>query len=117
MHRFHCLVLPLLLAAACTREAQPRASDTEPAKASASAAAAAPAPDFKLTERIAGDPSEYYHLKDDPGEEHNLWDHPDANAEKLKQRLHAYFDSNADPRFDLWHGGKSKAKPHVFPKP
>lgn len=71
---------------------------------------------FKLTERIAGDPSEYYHLDTDPGEMNNLWNQPDAMAESLKQRLHDYFDHHADPRFDLWHGGKSKAKPHVFPK-
>jgi arylsulfatase A-like enzyme len=74
-------------------------------------------PQFKLTERIAGDPSEYYSLGADPGEEHNLWDHPDATADALKQRLHSYFDTISDPRFDLWQGGKSKAKPHVFPKP
>jgi arylsulfatase A-like enzyme len=73
--------------------------------------------DAKLTERIAGDPSEYYHLSDDPGEEHNLWDHLDAKGEAMRNRLHEYFDRIADPRFDLWHGGKSKAKPHVFPKP
>lgn len=73
--------------------------------------------DAKLTERIAGDPSEYYHLNDDPGEEHNLWDKLDAKGDTMRKRLHEYFDANADPRFDLWHGGKSKAKPHVFPKP
>jgi arylsulfatase A-like enzyme len=74
-------------------------------------------PAAKLTERTGGDPSEYYHLDADPGETENLWQHPDPKAEAMKQRLHTFFDANSDPRFDLWHGGKSKAKAHVFPKP
>jgi arylsulfatase A-like enzyme len=74
-------------------------------------------PKAKLVERIAGDPSEYYQLDVDPDEKNNLWDKPDATAASLKEKLHQHFDSNADPRYDLWHGGISKAKPLVYPKP
>jgi arylsulfatase A-like enzyme len=73
-------------------------------------------PKFKLTERIGGDPSEFYDLAADPGETTNLWGKPSATADAMKQRLHEFFDSHADPRFDLWHDGKSKVKPHVYPK-
>jgi arylsulfatase A-like enzyme len=73
-------------------------------------------PTAKLTERIAGDPSEYYKLDADPDEKTNLWDQQDAVAATLKEQLHNHFDTYADPRFDLWKGGTSKAKTLVYPK-
>jgi len=56
-------------------------------------------------------------MDSDPGETKNLWDQPDAAAAALKEQLHQYFDAHADARYDLWHGGKSKAPTLVFPKP
>jgi arylsulfatase A-like enzyme len=74
-------------------------------------------PKAKVIERIAGDPSEYYKLDADPDEKTNLWDQQDALAATLKEQLRSHFDTYADPRFDLWKGGTSKAKTIVFPKP
>ncbi len=40
----------------------------------------------------------------------NLVDKPEhaETRRRLAQRMHAYFDRVADPRWDLWKGGSSK---------
>jgi len=67
---------------------------------------------WKYVERFPEGPHELYDLKSDPGEQFNLYcqaSHRAIQAE-LKQRLHAFFDQYADPKYDLWHGGRSKTR-------
>ncbi|MEW4528720.1 sulfatase-like hydrolase/transferase [Maioricimonas sp. JC845] len=65
---------------------------------------------WKYIERIHQTPNELYDLADDPNEHHNLYGDREyaATVQKLRQRLHAFFDKHADPKWDLWHGGGSK---------
>ena len=73
--------------------------------------------DWKLITRFPNGPNELYNLKHDPSERRNLVDQP-AHAEKqkaLRRDLDAFFATYADPRFDLSHGGKSKAARRVKP--
>jgi len=67
--------------------------------------------DWKLTRRHPDGPNELYHLADDPGETKNLIDAPAhaATRRKLDERLAAFFARYADPQYDLWRGGRSKA--------
>lgn len=62
---------------------------------------------------------ELYDLRNDPGERHNLADQPlhAKTQSELRQRLRAFFDRYAQPKYDLWRGGKSKHEPNFpFPK-
>lgn len=66
---------------------------------------------WKLTRRFPDGPDELYDLQNDPGEIENLFGKP-AQAEiqgELQKRLDAFFERYADPHYDLWHGGDSKA--------
>lgn len=66
---------------------------------------------WKLTRRHPAGPDELYAIDRDPGETRNLIDDP-ATAEvraALAARLDAFFAKYADPQYDLWHGGRSKA--------
>jgi arylsulfatase A-like enzyme len=74
--------------------------------------------DWKLTLRVPDGPNELYHLKTDPGESKNLIDDPSSAAEeaKLRERLTAFFDRYADPRYDLWREGQSKTILQVYGK-
>ncbi len=66
--------------------------------------------DWKYIERIHQTPNELYHLPSDPNEHDNLYGQPE-HAEtmlQLRRRLHQFFREYADPKWDLWHGGKSK---------
>jgi arylsulfatase A-like enzyme len=67
-------------------------------------------PDWKYIERFKQEPNELYHLKSDAGERLNLAGNPAHRAvrENLRARLHAFFDRYADPKWDLWKGGRSK---------
>ncbi|MDM8006155.1 MAG: sulfatase-like hydrolase/transferase [Phycisphaerae bacterium] len=66
---------------------------------------------WKLTLRFPNGPDELYDLASDPGEKHNLIDEPgQAGVQRqLRQRLEAFFKRYADPKYDLWRGGISKA--------
>lgn len=66
--------------------------------------------EWKYIERIHQTPNELYHLTRDPDEHDNLYGQPEhaENLLELRQRLHQFFDEHADPKWDLWHGGKSK---------
>lgn len=66
---------------------------------------------WKYIERIHQEPNELYDLTADPEEHHNLYGQPDhvETLLALRRRLHEFFDAHADPKWDLWHGGKSKS--------
>ena len=66
--------------------------------------------DWKYIERIHEAPNELYDLRNDPGERHNLVADPKHTAvrDELRQRLRTHFKRYADPKWDLWNGGKSK---------
>jgi arylsulfatase A-like enzyme len=66
--------------------------------------------DWKYIHRPDG-PFELYHLRDDPHEKMNLYGQPKhaAMQRDLAQRLGAFFDRKADPKYDLYRGGTSKA--------
>jgi arylsulfatase A-like enzyme len=66
---------------------------------------------WKLTRRYPDGPDELYDIGKDPGERNNLIGKPEqADMERqLDQRLNAFFKRYVDPKYDLWHGGVSKA--------
>lgn len=65
---------------------------------------------WKYIERIGEAPNELYHVESDPGERLNLYgwtEYTDIQA-ILKERLHAFFATYAEPKWDLWNGGDAK---------
>jgi len=74
--------------------------------------------DWKYIHRHPDGPHELYDLKNDPHENTNLVDNP-AHAEtrrRLQARLDQFFSRYADPKYDLWRGGRSKAANLVWGK-
>lgn len=67
--------------------------------------------EWKYVTRFPNGLNELYDLKSDPVERHNLVDKPAyaSQQKQLRGRLEAFFDRYADPKYDLSHGGKSKA--------
>jgi len=67
--------------------------------------------DWKLTRRHPDGPDELYDMKNDPGERENLLADPDSIEipNGLQDQLEAFFDEYADPKYDLWKEGSSKA--------
>lgn len=69
--------------------------------------------DWKYVERLGENPPiELYDLHQDPDELNNLANASEHTALRagLKRRLHAWFFKHADPKWDLWRGGKSKSR-------
>lgn len=68
-------------------------------------------PTWKYCRRFPAGPDELYDLKSDPGEQKNLAgrDEHVKIQEQLGNRLKAFFSRYADPRYDLWRGGRSKS--------
>ncbi len=66
--------------------------------------------DWKYVNRPDG-PLELYDLKADPYEKFNLYGQPpQADVQKeLAARLQAFFNKTAEPKYDLYRGGSSKA--------
>jgi arylsulfatase A-like enzyme len=67
--------------------------------------------EWKYIERIHEEPNELYHLTNDPGERLNLYGREghEAITAELRKRLRAFFARYADPKWDLWKGGRSKS--------
>jgi arylsulfatase A-like enzyme len=67
--------------------------------------------EWKYIERIYQQPNELYDLTRDPGEKNNLYGYPEHRRVQsdLRRRLHRFFDRYAEPQWDLWKGGRSKA--------
>ncbi len=67
--------------------------------------------DWKYVARHPAGPNELYDLKADPRERFNLFGQPgtEAKRDELAKRLDAFFRQYADPKYDLWNGGRSKA--------
>jgi arylsulfatase A-like enzyme len=68
-------------------------------------------PEWKYIERIHETPNELYDLRKDPGERMNLYGREGVESvqRQLRTRLHDFFNRYADPKWDLWKGGKSKS--------
>ncbi len=68
---------------------------------------------WKYVERLGQAPEiELFDLRADPDELVNLAQHPahGATQKQLRDRLHDWFAQYADPKWDLWKGGKSKTR-------
>jgi arylsulfatase A-like enzyme len=65
---------------------------------------------WKYIERFKQAPNELYDLRNDPEELNNLIDSSEHAVirSELSTRMHAWFAEVADPKWDLWHGGRSK---------
>jgi arylsulfatase A-like enzyme len=69
---------------------------------------------WKLVMRHPDGPHELYHMKADAQERFNLFGQPGSESKRaeLQQKLEAFFTQYADPQYDIWKGGRSKAKLH-----
>ena len=67
---------------------------------------------WKYVARQPDGPNELYDMKADPEERTNLHGRPQHRQiqTELEQRLEAFFKAYADPQYDTWKGGRSKAK-------
>ena len=66
---------------------------------------------WKYTWRFPNGPDELYDMIADPGERHNMVGdsvHEDT-VQNLRKQIDAFFSQYADPEYDLWKGGHSKA--------
>lgn len=68
--------------------------------------------DWKYVARFPNGPFELYDMKRDPRERFNLYGQPgtDAKRDELAKRLEDFFARHADPQYDIWKGGRSKAR-------
>lgn len=68
--------------------------------------------DWKYVARHPDGPHELYDMKADPQERFNLFGQLKSQAmqQDLSARLDAFFAKYADPKYDLWKGGRSKAR-------
>ena len=75
-------------------------------------------PDWKYTRRFPDGPDELYDLRNDPSERKNLINEQKyADIQRqLHERLSAFFDYYADPKYDLWRSGGSKSILSTFNK-
>lgn len=78
---------------------------------------------WKYVARFPDGPFELYDMQNDPRERFNLFGQLGTQETKttLAQKLDAFFDEYADPKYNIWKGGGSKAKRHTqsetTPKP
>ena len=71
--------------------------------------------DWKYVARHPDGPHELYDMRRDPQERFNLFGQPGTAGRwaELAGRLDAFFQQYADPQYDVWRGGRSKAKRHT----
>lgn len=67
---------------------------------------------WKYVARHPSGPNELYDMQADPRERFNLYgqDGTEEVRGQLQKRLTAFFNQFADPQYDIWKGGRSKAK-------
>jgi arylsulfatase A-like enzyme len=67
---------------------------------------------WKYVHRHPDGPHELYDMQADPRERFNLFGQPGTGGptHEMSAKLDLFFKTYADPQYDLWHGGKSKAK-------
>ena len=67
---------------------------------------------WKFVARFPNGPDELYDLELDPQERFNLFGQKEQQGRvaEMRKRLSEFFESYADPQYDLWKGGRSKAK-------
>jgi arylsulfatase A-like enzyme len=67
---------------------------------------------WKLVLRHPDGPHELYDMQADPRERFNLYGQSGTarTRDELTQRLTAFFQQYADPQYDVWTGGRSKAR-------
>ena len=74
---------------------------------------------WKYIERRSPEgPGELYDMEIDPMERFNLFGQAgyEETQAKLAAQLLKFFDTYADPEYDIWNGGGSKARRHHAPK-
>lgn len=71
--------------------------------------------EWKYVARFPDGPYELYNMQADPQERINLYGQPGTQAQlqMLENRLTGFFEQHADPQYDIWKGGRSKAKRHT----
>ncbi len=72
---------------------------------------------WKYIARHPNGPFELYDMQADPQERMNLYGQPgmDAVREDMAGQLARFFDQYADPQYDIWRGGRSKARRFTEP--
>jgi arylsulfatase A-like enzyme len=67
---------------------------------------------WKYVARFPSGPYELYDMHTDPQERVNLYGQPDMDATSaaMAARLDRFFTKYADPQYDVWKGGRSKAR-------
>ncbi len=67
---------------------------------------------WKVVMRHPDGPHELYDMQTDPQERFNLYGQPglDDIRSSMKEHLDSFFQEYADPKYDVWNGGGSKAK-------
>jgi arylsulfatase A-like enzyme len=74
--------------------------------------------DWKYVARYPDGPYELYDMKNDARERFNLFGQPgtEATRAQLARQLDGFFATYADPKYDIWKGGGSKATLHYLKK-
>ena len=67
---------------------------------------------WKLVLRHPAGPHELYDMEKDPAERFNHYGQPGTEEIRagLETKLHEFFRTYADPQYDVWQQGRSKAK-------
>lgn len=70
---------------------------------------------WKYVSRFPNGPYELYNMQADPQERFNQFGQPHTEEirAELAKRLEDFFEVYADPQYDIWKGGRSKAKRHT----
>ncbi len=71
-----------------------------------------------VARRSPAGPGELYDMQADPHERFNLFGQSQhaETQKKLAAQLDAWFEDYANPEYDIWKGGRSKARRHYAPK-